>query len=664
MHDFPPAAPAHTFGDPSARTTRAGWEAFADQLVAATERFASPSGSLIDLPGPVSASGRWSTAHEGFTRTFLAAAFRVRGADGHDPSRFMERYASGLTAGVDPSHAERWPTIAERRQSVPEAASLAIALSETKPWIWDVLDDRVRAQTVDYLAGVVGTSGYTNNWTWFQTVVEGFLAEVGGPWSQADLDRNDEIQERCYIADGWYSDGGGPTGSMQNFDYYAGWAWHVYPLLHARIRGEALAAHHRERLGRFIEQAADLVGTTGAPLFQGRSLTYRFAMLAPFWAAVMADTGALATGETRDLAGRVLGYFRDAGAVDAQGILSIGWHGEFLPLRQLYTGAGSTYWASKAFLGLLLPADHPEWTREPPTKPQPAMTQRSMAAPGWIVVRTAADGIVRVINHGTDGDRHSSGPVRTDKPFYQRLGYSNVTSPDLSPEGIVAPRDSHVSLLDAEGTPSHRGPIERLHLSDRVGVSRSRVHWVDLPGSAHATDSEAWASMRRGPLVTVASVVHGVHELRLAWHCPAPMVTHPTASEDIESAWPEDQGPWRFRLDGWPLPVEAGFAAGETAGVVVGADGIRSLVIGARGITVTGTRVTEAANAFSSASATPWAVSVTSLPGQAVAALVTLGAGEIDPGAVAGIDVSRDEIVVRWADGTIDELTAPGVMPS
>lgn len=664
MHESPPTAHARTSDAPSTMTTRADWESFADQLVTATRPFASPSGSLVDLPGPVSASGRWSTAHEGFTRTFLAAAFRVRGAGGDDPHGFLERYAAGLRAGVDPSHDERWPTIAERRQSVPEAASLAIALSETKPWLWDVLDDRVRAQTVDYLSGVVGTSGYTNNWTWFQTVIEGFLAEVGGPWSQADLDRNDEIQERCYIADGWYSDGASTTGSMQNFDYYAGWAWHVYPLLHARIRGTTLPDHHRDRLAAYIEQAADLVGTSGAPLFQGRSLTYRFAMLAPFWAAVIAGTGPLATGETRALAGRVLDYFRDAGAVDERGLLSIGWHGEYLPLRQLYTGAGSTYWASKAFLGLLLPSDHPEWTVEPASRTEPPLTQRSMQAPGWIVVRTADDGVVRIVNHGTDGERHSAGPVRTDKPFYHRLGYSTMTSPDLSPEGIAAPRDSHVSLLDEQGTPSHRGPIQRIHLTDRVGVSRSRVHWVDLPGSAHATDSEAWAAMRRGPLLTIASVINGTQELRLAWHSPAPTVAHPSAADDVESAWPEDEGPWRLRFDGWALPVDAGFRDDRDSGVAARVDGLRSTVVGVRGITVTGTRRTDAPNAFAAASATPWAVSGRVRTGQVVGALVVLGSGDVDPDAVTRIGVSPGEITVRWADGSSDHVPAPGVMPS
>lgn len=658
--DFPPPVP-DTAALETAQSRRARWESFADGVVASAWKYASPSGSLVDLPGPVSASGRWSTAHEGFARTFLAAAFRVRGAAGVDPAGSMERYARGLAAGVDPTHAERWPTIAERRQSVPEAASIAIALSETKPWLWDRLGATVQAQVVDYLAGVVGTAGYTNNWTWFQNVIEAFLADVGGPWSQADLDRNEEIQERLYVGDGWYSDGANPAGAMQNFDYYAGWAWHVYPLLHARIRGRELADTHKERLSAFVDQALDLVGTGGAPLFQGRSLTYRFAMLAPFWTAAIAGVSPLPSGETRVLADRVLQYFLDAGAVDERGLLPIGWHGEYLPIRQQYTGAGSTYWASKGLLGLLLPSDHPEWLDTPPARAVAPVTQRALEAPGWIVVRTD-DGIVRVLNHGTDGDRHHPDGARADKPFYQRLGYSNVTAPGLSPIGITRPHDSHTSLLDAEGVPSHRGRIERRHLSERVAISRSRVHWLDLPGSTHTPDSDVWAGMRRGPVVTTASVLNGIHELRLAWYEPAPLVARPTKLDDADAAWPSASGPWRLRFDGWALPVDDPDTAESSAGTAVRDDGVVTCVIGIRGIDRGGVRRSEIPTPFSPGSVTPWAETAQIAPGELAAALVILGSGSSGQDAITALEVTPGSIVVRWADGTVDEVPAEGVV--
>lgn len=605
---------------------------------------------------------------EGFARTFLLAAFRVRGAGGDDPHGLLDRFRSGLLAGVDPSSPERWPTIAERRQAVVEAASVAIALSETRPWLWDTLADRERQQVVDWLAGIVGTAGYTNNWIWFQNVIEAFLAQVGGPWDQSDLDRNAEIAESLYIGDGWYSDGAGPTGIRQSFDYYAGWAWHVYPLMHSRIRGEALEPVHRERLAAFIDQAKDLIGSRGAPLFQGRSLTYRFAMLAPFWAAAIAEVTPLRAGATRALGADVVSHFLDAGAVDENGLLPIGWHREFLPLRQLYTSGSSPYWASKGFLGLLLPEGHEEWTATAEPVERRQITTRSLTAPGWLVVNSAEDGIVRVLNHGSDGFRGPAGGVRTDNPFYQRAAYSNLTSPELSPEAIAAPLDSHVALLDSHGRPSHRDAIERVHQNDTVAVSRSRVHWLD---TEHA-DAAAWASLRRGPVVHTASVVHGIHELRIAWWTPAEPEPHPVAALDGDSAWPTDPGSWRFRLGGWPLPVDESDTVDTTPGdapmaSASRADGLTTSVIPVQGLDASGIEVRRGSNPFAARSLTPWAEQSTSAEaGEFVAALVVL-TGCAPDGAVAdgdsllsGIDVDVAELRVRWTDGHVDVVPTGG----
>nr|WP_201471696.1 DUF2264 domain-containing protein [Microbacterium hydrocarbonoxydans] len=657
----------HDDSSPRFDGSRRSWQHLADSLLSATSPYASPTGSLIRLPGPSSASGPWSDGMEGFARTFLLAAFRVRGAGGDDPHRVLDRFRSGLLSGVDPSSPERWPTIAERRQAVVEAASIAIALSETRPWLWDTLDDRARQHVVDWLAGVVGTAGYTNNWVWFQNVIEAFLAQVGGPWEQDDLDRNAQIAESLYVGDGWYSDGTSPTGSRQSFDHYAGWAWHVYPLLHSRIRGEALAPVHRERLAAFVDQAHDLVGSRGAPLLQGRSLTYRFAMLAPFWAAAIAGVSPLPAGATRVLGTGVVSHFVDAGAVDEQGLLPIGWHREFLPLRQLYTSGASPYWASKGFLGLLLPEGHDEWTSTPEPVEREQIVTRSLSAPGWLVIDSAHDGIVRVLNHGSDGFRGPAGGVRTDNPFYQRLAYSNITSPELSPEAIAAPLDSHVALLDARGRPSHRDAIERVHLSDTVAVSRSRVHWLDTESS----DAAGWASLRRGPVVHTASIVHGIHELRLAWWTPAPAADpQPPAVEDADSGWPDDPGPWRFRLGGWALPVDDDHASGDEGAFATRADGLTTGVVPVRGLDLGGVTVRRGANPFTAWSATPWCEqSATAAPGQLVAALVVLarhedavreGSSADSRSVVAGVDVEDARLRVRWADGTIDLVPTHG----
>lgn len=633
---------------------RARWVALADSLLVSTRPFATPTSAQLRLPGPASASGTWSDGLEGYARTFLLAAFRVRGDGGADPHGHLERYADGLRHGTDPGHPERWPRITERRQAVVEAASVAVALSETRPWLWDRLDDGTRARTVDWLAEIVGTSGYRNNWLWFQNVVEAFLREVGGPWSQDDLDRNDALQEDLYVGDGWYSDGRGAHGRPQTFDYYAGWAWHLYPLLRARIEGRSLEPVHAERLHAYLEGAQHLVGSDGAPVLHGRSATYRFGMLAPFWAGALAGATPLRPGQTRVLASDVLEHFLAAGAVDEDGLLSIGWHRPFPGLRQLYTGPASPYWASKGFLGLLLGADHPVWTdtaSTPPAWERDAVTV--LRAPGWLVVSTPQDGTVRVLNHGSDRVLDPAWTPRADDPAYARLGYSNHTSPQLAPDVIAAPEDSHVALLDDAGAPSHRDGIERLHLADGVAVSRSRTHWLTLPTAA-GHGAATWAGLRGGPALTTASVVRGHVEVRLAWWQEAPV-------GDTDSTWPRADGPFAVRVGGWALAADRADVLRvhertrhETE--VRRPDGTVSLVRGLRGLDLTGSTTRHGADPLGDTSVTPWVRTTDRIPaGHVVAALVVLTGAAEEPGPVPTVRV-RDAaaVEVRWPDGHVD----------
>ncbi|UFU03920.1 DUF2264 domain-containing protein [Ruania suaedae] len=652
------------------RGPKAPWIGLADRLVDAAWEHASPAGALLRLPGVQSASGAWNDGLEGYARTFLAAAFRVRGQDGEDPRGFLQRYTDGLRAGVDPGHAERWPTFDERRGAIVEAASIAVALSETRPWLWDGLDERDQDRTITWLSHVLGRQDFTNNWIWFQNVIEAFLDSVGAESRTADLDRNHEIAEALYVGDGWYSDGRGREGQRQNFDWYAGWAWHLYPLLESRIRGTPLSAVHQDRLHRYLEQAQHLIGSEGAPVLIGRSVTYRFAVLGPFWAGVLAASTPLPAGRTRIIGEQMLAHFGRHGAIGEDGLLSIGWHHPYPRVRQLYTGSSSPYWASKGLLGLLLPADHAEWRTEsePAPDPEPVRTT-AMPAPGWLVVSSPADGLVRVLNHGSDRVLEPLVAPRSDDPFYGRIGYSNATSPQLDAEGVARPYESHTTVLDESGNPAHRDRIEQVCLDETVAVSRSSVHWLDRDGGEH---TPGWSGLRRGPQLTVASVVHGIVELRLAWWQPGPVASGRAASPaaiDSDAAWPREHGPWRIRFGGWALAapaaadLDAGFPASEsdTVGTIARVrreDGVVSAVYGLHEASHPDVRAGTGADPFGHWSAAPSVRTQTPREaGRLAAALVVLSHGEAAV-PVPVITPERSTIRVEWPDGSIAVVPA------
>jgi hypothetical protein len=253
----------------------------------------------------------------------------------------------------------------------------------------------------------------------------------------------------------------------------------------------------------------------------------------------------------------MLDYFTHNGSITNDGLLSIGWHGEFAGMRQSYSGAGSPYWAAKGFLGLALPAEHRVWTAvEEPLPVEAGDTQRLIAAPGWQVNGTAADGVVRIRNHGTD---HAlAGAAVADSPLYARLGYSTHTFPDLESESL----DNAVVLVDAGGRLTHRTGFEFLGQKDLGGVlagaSRSTTNWITVDphhGPDHGSGANGAATP--GPEVTVVSLARGAVELRLV----RVRGTSPAAPATLRiGGWPVDAGSQMVSkvrpLAGFGLPLE------------------------------------------------------------------------------------------------------------
>ncbi|MFE2757542.1 DUF2264 domain-containing protein [Actinosynnema sp. NPDC059335] len=632
---------------PRTAWTRDEWAGTADALLRAVRPFGSPRHARVTLPGPAGGYGSDVDGLEGFARTFLLAGFRLAGERGADPDNLAEWYAEGIAAGTDPASPERWVRLDEHAQAKVEAASLALALDLTRPWLWDRLDAGVRERVVDYLAPAVGDPTYPRiNWVWFRLVAQAFLRSVGGPWSADDVEEDLATHDGFLREDGWMAD-----GHERAFDHYVGWALHVYPQLWSRMAGaEGFAEPRRERdaalLDRFLLDAVRLVGGDGSPLLQGRSLTYRFAAAAPFWAGVLAGVPSTPPGVLRRAASSVVRHFVDRGAPDDRGLLTLGWHGPWPRLAQSYSGPGSPYWAVKGMLGLLLPADHPVWTGDE----QPLPIERGdyvdvIKAPGWLVSGTAADGVVRVVNHGTD---HAvPGDTRTDSPLYARLGYSTATSPLLDERSWVDPRDQSVVLLDADGRASHRagmdlGPVEVLDVGGvTVGRASSSgvVRWVE-PDETQQHHGSGWTGRHHDAgTVTVHSLVRGPWEVRLV---------------RVDGV-ARDRPPAALRLTGWPV-AGAGVDVRSTDDPAVEADdGTRSTLTVLLGRTTdSGVSVHEDAGPLGPVAAVPWARCPV-VPGEWCAVLLELARHPGPPSTGPQLRLRRvgptTWVTTRWPDG-------------
>lgn len=602
--------------------TRAHHLLVADRSLLALRPWASPGHGRFALPGPASVSGPASDGLEAFARSFLTAGFRLAGGteDRYDHAGF---YASGLAAGSDPAAVERWPRMTETRQARVEAAALVIGLHESRRWIWDGLDSSVRERLVDWLAESVGASHGAygdNNWRWFQNITQAFLRSVGGPYDQSEIDTNLAFLDDCYLGDGWYTDGR-PGGRAGNIDWYNAWVMHLFSLWYCRILGDAAPAglleHYQDRLAAFLPVGARLFGHDGAPLFQGRSLVYRFATTAALWAGPVFEVDTLAAGTVRGVGSAALRYFVEHGAYDEQDLLTLGWHGRFEPMRQPYSGPGSPYWAGLGFAGLVLPATHPVWTDV--EQEVPGADVEAVRPLGWLVGR--ADGLVRVVNHRVD---HSGPEPAAEDPQYCRYGYSSATAPVPRPAGETgdsAVVDNQVTLRDARGRWSHRRPIAATAITGHTATSRHTAHFPTADGEFEA-----------GPEIASGSVLRGAVEVRAVRVGPG-------------------GPPARLVVSGFARPLQA-----------ADSPGLLSTVHPLLGNLDLGRSEHPVANPFGSPLEVPWAETAADVvPGETYVVAVVVATGDTQPPALPEVRVHDDGVEVVWPDGDRDvlELDAP-----
>ncbi|WP_432561140.1 DUF2264 domain-containing protein [Kineococcus sp. SYSU DK003] len=414
--------------------TREHWVAAADDLLLAVRPWATPGFGRIDLPGEPARAGWVSDGLEGFARTFLTAAFRVAGAGGDDPHGHLSHYRRGLIAGTrtpGADDAESWPFIRSVRvagQPMVESASIALGLDFTREWLWDTLSADEQDRVEAWLRDSLRHEPAPNNWYLFPMSVASFLTGVGRGDAETEraISRALDLLEGWYRGEGWYSDG---DGAM--FDHYVGWAMHLYPVLYAHLRSDQpdvteLGKRFGARLHEFLGTFALTFDGNGAPLHQGRSLTYRFAAASSLAMGAVTGSTPWSPGVSRSLLSGSVKYFLDRGATTA-GVYSRGWHGPHPGIVQPYSGPASPYWLSKAFTALLAGPDHPLWTatEEPVPAHGPAATT-PIAPAGWLVQSTP-DGLVRVHNHGSD--HHRPGGHAGADPLYDRLAYSTRTGP-------------------------------------------------------------------------------------------------------------------------------------------------------------------------------------------------------------------------------------------
>lgn len=280
---------------------------------------------------------------------------------------FAEKYIQAIKLGTDPQSPHYWGGTGPYDQRLVEMAAYGLGLALLQTQLTEHFSLSERENLHRWLNQITDSQMPDSNWNYFAIIVQLGFKRAGLPYDQAAIDRRFELIEAYYLGDGWYSDGPGRPK-----DYYISMAFHFYGLLYATLSPDDTerAVVLRERSRLFAEGFIYLSAADGASVPFGRSLTYRFAMVA-FWSAVaFAELDVLSPGIIKGVILRHLRWWQKQPIFDRDGILTLGFAYPNLAMCEDYNSPGSPYWALKVFLILALPEDHPFWQAEELALPQ------------------------------------------------------------------------------------------------------------------------------------------------------------------------------------------------------------------------------------------------------------------------------------------------------
>lgn len=244
-------------------------------------------------------------------------------------------------------------------QQTVETCALVICLWVSRDKIWDTYTREERDIIAGFLTSYAHAGTIPHNWRLFNMLDMAFLHMEGYPVRKEIMRDHAQAILNFYAGDGWYRDG-------HSFDYYSCWAFQMYApiwnLWYGYENEPYLAEKFQEHSNRLMETYGDFFDRDGWTNMWGRSGIYRNAATSAFEGNLLLRETCADPGHARRICSGSLLQFLGREDFLYQGIPTLGFYGQFLPLVQSYSCAESPLWLGKAFLCLHLPGDHPFWT--------------------------------------------------------------------------------------------------------------------------------------------------------------------------------------------------------------------------------------------------------------------------------------------------------------
>ncbi len=297
----------------------------------------------------------------------------------------------------DPKHPDFWGLGRSDKpvQLCVESSLVGLAAFRLKDTIIAQLTSDQKDNLQTWLASTAQVPERTTNHAWFTATNHAARLELSRTFPQFHGDEKwmlDDIKALDGLygdgTDGWYSD----APDQPIYDFYNFYVFPTYPLFWGQLIGARYPQWNdkfRARLKLFLEKAPCFFDANGLHPLMGRSLIYRFAVVAPLILGYRENLWPHGPGMLRRIVRKAIEYHWSIGCYDEQrGKLRQTYSKDgTIEVCENYVDNGHPYWAMMTFSSLLaIPKDDPFWTApEAPLPVEKADFTVSFAGPKMLV---------------------------------------------------------------------------------------------------------------------------------------------------------------------------------------------------------------------------------------------------------------------------------------
>jgi hypothetical protein len=251
-------------------------------------------------------------------------------------------------------------------QQLVDASFVAFGLVRC-PWLWEHLDDKVKAQVIEAFKITRATVPGYNNWILFSAMIEVFFAKYNYEFDPLRVEYGiRQFMQQWYVGDGVFSD-----GEEYHWDYYNSYVIQpylatIFSVMAGKTKAyESLSIKFDKISKRYAEIQERMINTDGSFPVTGRSITYRgaaFHHLADISLRKQLPAS-LKPAQVRAALTAVLKKTMEVpGVFTKDGWLNIGLYGNQPDLADVYINTGSEYLCTTIFLPLGLSDKDEFWS--------------------------------------------------------------------------------------------------------------------------------------------------------------------------------------------------------------------------------------------------------------------------------------------------------------